>query len=232
MDFTKPFGYFATAAVAMMKPYRTTTEAIPNLSVLYGLVTSLSKIFIDDGSAIRFAIAGGAIESALVGRRIKDVDVFVENYALAVKAMKGAGYESTFTNEKVTNFRVGRLTVQIIDHPYRDAGSLIDDFDYTVACAAIPGYSGATTTPHYDLIHHPRFFQDVAASRLVVHKITFPLSTLERMARYSRKGYRACPIGLLELAKAINALQVDWNDPDENSLSFYPDGTPRFNGVD
>jgi hypothetical protein len=38
--------------------------------------------------------------------------------------------------------------------------------------------------------------------------------------------------GLVNKTIAINNLTIDWENPDENSIEFYPDGTPKFNGID
>lgn len=41
-----------------------------------------------------------------------------------------------------------------------------------------------------------------------------------------------CPVGLAEILKKINLNPIDWENPDENELEFYPDGTPTFRGLD
>lgn len=42
--------------------------------------------------------------------------------------------------------------------------------------------------------------------------------------------YRFNKIFFEKIAKALQT--VDMDNPDEDSLSFYPDGTPRFVGMD
>ena len=192
-------------------------ERIPNLKPLYDLYETLAEI------PVNFCFGGGCIQSMLSGEKVKDVDLFSANYEETNKFLVAKGYTPTWSNAKLTNYRIDGFTVQVIDHPYRDPLSLIAEFDFTIACSALT--SGG-------LYVHDRFFQDLAGKRLVFNKITFPLSSLERVARYSRKGFVLCPVGLQLIAKALNSLVIDWDNPDENVLSFYPDGTLRFQGVD
>jgi hypothetical protein len=50
------------------------------------------------------------------------------------------------------------------------------------------------------------------------------------MQKYIKKGYTACNGTLLTLTRELQKVNLD--NPQENSLTFYSDGTPRFLGVD
>ncbi len=55
-------------------------------------------------------------------------------------------------------------------------------------------------------------------------------STMQRLQKYFNKGYWICNGGILEIAQAINKL--DLSDPEQNNIEYYPDGTPRFVRID
>jgi hypothetical protein len=109
--------------------------------------------------------------------------------------------------------------VQLIKkHFFPTPEETISNFDFTVCCVAV--------TPSGDVVHHERFFEDLAGRRLAINALPFPLSTLERLQRYVSKGYLACNGTLMQLSEAIK--QIDLNDPSASNLRYYPDGTPRF----
>jgi hypothetical protein len=41
-----------------------------------------------------------------------------------------------------------------------------------------------------------------------------------------------CPVALSRLAKEINLLKIDWDNPDQNVIDFDPDGTSTFRVID
>jgi hypothetical protein len=55
---------------------------------------------------------------------------------------------------------------------------------------------------------HNDFLMDLAAKRLVFHKINFPLSSMVRVHKYIRKGFRICNGNMLKLVKAIQTVDV------------------------
>lgn len=169
-------------------------------------------------------IAGGCFSSLLAGRKVKDIDVFTNKQDAVIEALKDAGIEPTFKNDWVFNFKIGKFTVQVIRaYEYNDPVKLIESFDFTIVCAAYDGES---------LYVDERFFIDNAQRRLVIKALPKPLSTMQRMMKYASRGYRVCPRGLAELAKAVNKMEIDWDNPDDNKIEFYPDGTPKFLGLD
>lgn len=172
----------------------------------------------------RFWIAGGAITAAVSGQRINDFDIFSNDpEALAVIFKHSIGQPS-FEIDAFANFYLKGDKIQLIKR-YSDPTPLdtIGTFDFTIVCAAYDGKN---------FYHHDRFFEDLATRRLVINILPFPLKTLERLTKYCQRGYTPCPIGLMTLARTINLMTIDWNNPDENQLFFYPDGSLRFAGVD
>lgn len=194
-----------------------------------------NKIFFDrlkedDGWTVNpedYAIAGGALRDSLVGEKLKDIDIFCKDEKARdqleawfasqpdVKILEG--------NDILSNYKLDGYWFQIIRDKFYDleTAELIESFDFTI-CGIMM---------HKDEIRTlPTFFEDMVTKRLRINKLPFPLSSLERLQKYVKKGYNACNGTLLEIAKGIQTVNLD--NPDEDTLRFYPDGTPRFFGVD
>lgn len=207
----------------------TITEKIPALLKLERSVKLLRNSLDADKDRLpcRFWVAGGAVLAAITGEKINDYDIFSPHPQRLIAILdvspdytRGKSVDGFFTNytDKYGNI------IQIITRVEVASPSVIFEiFDYTIVCAAWDG----------EVFYcHERFWQDVATRRIVVNALPYPLKSMERMTKYAARGYTPCPIGILTLAKAINALKIDWNNPKDNELSFYPDGTPRFLGID
>lgn len=205
-------------------------EKIPALAPLNKIIDEINDLLDqkegqeNESKPIKYWIAGGAITAAITGEKINDFDLFSPTPELLRDKLKEAIGYSTFEHDFFTNFWVDNQKVQVITrYAPESQEAIFNTFDFTINCGAFDGVTFA---------HHDRFWQDIATKRLVVNELFFPLKTMERVAKYSRRGYKVCPVGLLSIAKAINELQIDWDNPSENDLSFYPDGTPRFMGPD
>lgn len=192
------------------------------------------KIFFDKISEGKlevkdYAIAGGAIRDYLSGDEVKDIDIFcaskeAEDKIISwLKDQSGGDVVLMNDNSQLFNAKLNGRWIQIIKGKYYDLSndSLIESFDFTICGAML-------TSERFAVL--PTFFQDTLAKHLRIQRITFPLSTLERMQKYIKKGYEACNGTLLAIAQS--QVGVDFNNPSEDTLRFYPDGTPRFFGVD
>lgn len=170
-------------------------------------------------------IAGGCMRSFLVGEKAKDIDIFTAEPDRVIEFLASKeGFKKTFGNDFFQNFKHKDLTYQVIKkYVYQNPQDTIDSFDFTLISAA---YSKE------GFISHERFYLDNAQKRLVIHNLPLPLSTLKRSLKYTSRGYRLCPVSLSRLARAINELKIDWENPDQNQIDFYPDGTPTFRGKD
>jgi len=173
----------------------------------------------------KVAIAGGSIRDKLLNVKIKDYDVFVQDKDTEQKLMEffnNNGKEGR-VNDYLANYTYEKKWIQIVRGKYYNMKTteLIDSFDYTICMAMI-------TTDGIKVGEH--FFEDLKNKRLRINKITYPLATLERLQKYIKKGFTACNGTLLEIVKAIQ--KVNLEDSNSNSLVFYPDGTPRFLGMD
>jgi len=189
------------------------------------------KQFILDELPANCWIAGGAIRDFFsLGYCSSDIDVFFPSMEEFIKAddwLKGReNVKCTFRNEMVVNYKYKKHKVQLIKtHFFSSPQETIANFDFTVACGAVDKEM---------LYAHDTFFIDLAGRRIVINSLPFPLSTLQRLQRYIKKGYTICNGGLLEIAKGIQKL--DLNNPTVNTFEFYPEGAkkglPRFVRID
>lgn len=170
-------------------------------------------------------IAGGALRSFLVGEHVKDLDIFSNDPEKVCAAfIADETFKAGFSNEFISNFYKDGLCYQIIrKYKFSSPQETIDNFDFTIICAAI-GKDGIVTDH--------RFYIDNAQRRLVVKALPKPLSTVKRGMKYSKRGYFMCPVGLAKILKAVQENPINWDDPTQNEIEFYPDGTPSFRGLD
>jgi len=174
-------------------------------------------------------IAGGCLRDYFAGQYFRsDIDVFFPNE----KEFKGAyDYFSkdyhkrdsrlVFEDKKHTVFEIDKTRYDLVKMFFSSPEDTISQFDFTACSVAID---------RVNIYHHERFFIDLAKRRLVINKLPYPLSTLQRLQKYIKKGYTICNGGLLEIARAISG--IDLNDKAENIFEFYPDGTPKFTRID
>jgi|SRR5581483_1124106 len=197
--------------------------------------TIFDVVLYDTDDHKKYAVAGGAVRDYLSNNPIKDIDIFCEDieaeeYILdRLQSLADFGHPDIVYvnhNDFLSNYRIGEYAVQIIRNKYfpltNDPSFLIEAFDFTI-CGGMVRFDG-------EAFFLPTFFQDCLAKHLRIQVITFPLSTLERMQKYIQRGYTACNGTLLSIAKSLQGL--DYDNPDVNTLVFYPDGTPRFFSYD
>lgn len=76
---------------------------------------------------------------------------------------------------------------------YPDSAAVIDSFDFTLCQVAFDGMR--LTVGDFTL-------WDLGRKRLAVNKITFPVSSMRRLLKYTRQGFYACNGALNELLRA------------------------------
>lgn len=155
-------------------------------------------------------IAGGAVRRTFTGEKLdSDFDFFFANEAQATTfkdALRAKGAKQSAETEKAFTFilptempedgvYLPEMKIQAIQFAYfADAESLIDSFDFTISQFAYDGES---------LHVAPFALWDVARRRLVVHRVTYAVSTMRRLLKYTAQGYTVCPGALSEILKQV-----------------------------
>lgn len=150
-------------------------------------------------------IAGGALRRTLQGKEPEsDFDFFfrdAEQLAAFVLKLEARGMEKVRETAHHIHYR-GRLgesgiprDVQCIRFAfYQSTQAVIDSFDYTICMLAFDGTT--LTLGKFTL-------WDLGTNRLAIHKITFPVSTMRRMLKYTSQGFWACSGCLATILKAV-----------------------------
>lgn len=166
-------------------------------------------------------IAGGAIRDYFSFGYVKsDIDLFFpdrHNLCLALIFFRKNGAKFIFKNSKVISVLYRKKKFDLVKVLFETPLNTIQSFDFTVCCAAVDDK---------DVYHHQTFFIDLAKKALVINSLPFPLSTMQRMQRYIKRGYSICNGGLLMIAKAIS--KIDFKDKNQNVFEFYSNGDLRF----
>jgi hypothetical protein len=149
-------------------------------------------------------IAGGAVRrTALAQEPDSDFDFFFRNAdQLAVFAadLEGKGFTKFRETEHHLHYR-GYLPgdplqrdIQCIRFSfYESAEQVINSFDFTLCMLAFDGLT--LTVGDFTL-------WDLGRKRLAVNRITFPVSSMRRLLKYTRQGFYACNGALNALLKA------------------------------
>lgn len=75
------------------------------------------------------------------------------------------------------------ITVQLITHTFENVEAIIDKFDFTI--------SQFVTDGNVLCVGDTTLF-DLGMKQIRINKITYPVSSLQRIIKYSKKGYKAC----------------------------------------
>ena len=138
-------------------------------------------------------LGGGALRRTLINQPLdSDFDFFFHNQgtldsweASLPKTMKLV--RETQHHKEYRGTLVGSdtpVTLQAIRFSfYNGVWDVIDSFDYTITQFAFDGESLYTT---------PEALWDLGRRRLAIHKVTYPVSTMRRMLKYSNQGFTAC----------------------------------------
>lgn len=172
-------------------------------------------------------IAGGALRDYFQRKPLStDVDVFFRSKTdceQAIDNLDAKGVQKIYSNDRLEGYLIRGLHIQLVKQRFFPTpADTVDNFDFTVCCAAV-SHDG-------EVVIHEDFFEDLAANRLAIHNMSYPLGTFSRMPRYIAKGFMPCSGTLHKIAKAIQT--IDLNDQEKNKLQFYSTGERRFGRFD
>ena len=179
-------------------------------------------------------VAGGAFKNIFSGEKVKDIDIFFLSeaaWAKAVKRLRKAkhGYKEIYSNARVVAFidPVNGIRVELIgsetnpEFPdsvpvkYQSVTDTISDFDFTVVKFAF-----VREGDEWLAVYHPQFFEHLKLKRLSIDgELVKPLSTFERVLRYTAYGYRLCRDSKVTLINEIQGAEFETDA--QISASFY-----------
>lgn len=172
-------------------------------------------------------VAGGCIRDYLLTGSLKntDIDFFgPSRHELAILAWelrKEFNFKPFLFNKNVIKgyaYIKGKpYKVDIVKKVFSTMEETIDAFDFTIGCFALNKET---------FVYHPSAPFDLLRRKLVINNLPFPLSTMQRMQKLIKRDYWICNGGLLEIAKAVS--KIDFEDPEDNNIEFYPDGEARI----
>jgi len=169
-------------------------------------------------------IAGGCFKDILLGRQLRDIDLFFRNQADFENERKfydmSKLFKCIYSNEKAIGFIniETNIKIDLVRSIFQNPESTISAFDFTVSKMCL--YIDIELTNSIMLLHHNDFFEHLHLNRLVIDdKIPFPISTFQRVLKYTKYGFNLCRESKI---KIIQALQ---NSKDEKiSDSLYDGG--------
>lgn len=120
--------------------------------------------------------------------------------AVSVKYKNSTGDVDNFLIKYVSSDEATQETiykVQLVKkHFFENAAQLIDFFDFTICQFATDGDQ---------LLCGDYALWDLGRKRLVVHKITYPVSSMRRMIKYTKQGFYVCNLTMTLFLQAVAA---------------------------
>jgi len=143
-------------------------------------------------------VAGGAARTMFTGGCSRDIDVFPENEEIE-KAFLRANRLDQHPPSRETPLMREWGNIQVMQIYSKNVRELFGKFDFTICCFA---WDGEKLWATVDAII------DALRRRLVVNRIQegFEVSTLERLVKYERQGFRSCAGTMATIAETIAKL--------------------------
>lgn len=182
-----------------------------------GMLPSLVRECVED-PALRTWLGGGAVRDVLWGRAVRDFDLFFgrpASLARAEEILRESRLRCTYRCPagELTTWKGGDdVSVQLVSKAmYGGPEEMIDTFDITAGMFAlnICGETVFVTTTR-------RAICDARQRRVGIHRVTYPASTMARIARYEAKGYSPGS------ARSDFVLAVSGRGWSTEELEYYP----------
>lgn len=148
---------------------------------------------IDYPASSRFWIAGGSLRRIFCKQKtigVSDFDLFFSDeniFNAFLDGLEKLEFELVKDTKENVSLKKGDILVQLIRIAYyKDVESLLNSFDFTLCQLAIQG--GNLNT----LYCSDTALFDIGRKRIVVNKITYPVSSVRRLIKYSNQGFYAC----------------------------------------
>ena len=159
-------------------------------------------------------IAGGAVRDFFdFGFVNSDVDLYFSSDYEYYKANRILSqHEIIDESLSAKLIRTEKCMIHLVKkHYYSVPQETIDHFDFTVCCAAVSKNA---------FCYHRNFFKDLRVKELLLHSLTYPLSTLQRVVKYRRKEFTISNHTLMTIVNKI--AEINDKITIENPDSYYP----------
>ena len=167
-------------------------------------------------------IAGGCFKDIFNNKKPKDVDVFFSDMTEWTRAdsyfSDSEDYAFCYENDNVkcfTNKKTG-IKVELCCKIFGTPEEIIKQFDFTITKMAYsrektldPFGEEEESTETY-LTFDDMFFEHLHLQRLVIDdQINYPMSTFERILKYSKYGFFPCMETKIKICTAIHDLPIE-----------------------
>lgn len=166
-------------------------------------------------------IAGGCFRSIFTDSPVKDIDIFFETEEDMKQAeiyyRDNPEYEPYYTNDRVVAFRkIGKkMFIELVKGIYGNPEEVIRSFDFTITKFAYfkkqeieinnDGFEEEHTV--YKVLVHDNYFEHLFLKRTVIDDgMQYPISTFERILKYTRYGFYPCRETKQKILQAIHDL--------------------------
>jgi hypothetical protein len=146
-------------------------------------------------------IAGGALRSFFDGTDVQDWDIFstsIENSNEQLNSLLDEGWKVVFQcpENKLTTLKKHDVKLQLIKEMFGNPLDVIDLFDIRAGCLA---FDGNRLT-----ILNSGVIRDIKNKNIVIHRLTYPVSTFSRVIKYTKKGYKISNSEILKILKEVS----------------------------
>lgn len=154
-------------------------------------------------------LAGGFIRCMLSDEKLDgDIDIFTksEEQQDIIKKRICALHGIKTIEDRIYNFNIvthNDLNFQLVSFYNASAEEVIDSFDFNICQLALD--------KKYLYVPSERIFDDIKNKKLSPHKISFPLRTIKRYAKYVNYGYKMSNADLSKFLKLLSETTTDGN---------------------
>lgn len=145
-------------------------------------------------------LAGGYIRATVANEEVNDIDIFVPTNEIGERFASELYNKTYYMDANHIQVYVDGIEVQIIwRYPYKKVNEILEQFDYTVAKAAIWFDEGIDKeVPDFKGICHQRFYKDLARKLLVYdcNREVERVQSIPRLLKYTKYGYSIEPSSL------------------------------------
>lgn len=152
-------------------------------------------------AGVKCWIAGGSLRDYFSGiNEETDYDIFFPNGMELEKALKHFQQMEAVTkwdSDNGTKLVYRGKTFDLVKKFFDGPQATIDAFDFTVSMFAVD----------FEKVYHGESsFIDLAKKQLMINKITYPASTMQRAFRYYKKGFSMCAGEMRKMVEAIQEM--------------------------